>query len=271
LTHNLTILDAHVHVHDCFDADQFLAHARNNFDRCANELGTRKSYLGLLLLTESYGVNWFSNLHNPDYVSSKLKNWRVLTTDEPMSMSVTSGEDAALTIIAGRQIVTAENLELLALGMTGMPQDGAPIRDVIEHIQTSGALCVLPWGFGKWTGARGRIVEELLSGPLDDNFFIGDNGGRPWFLPTQTEFRHAAGRGLAVLPGSDPFPFPNHVSRVGRFGAVLDCGVDLKHPFSDLRRILLESGLEPKPYGSLERFLPFFRNQIAMQLRKRLG
>ncbi|MDQ3773097.1 MAG: hypothetical protein M3461_01245 [Pseudomonadota bacterium] len=41
--------------------------------------------------------------------------------------------EQCLYIIAGRQIVTAERLEVLALGFEGFVPDGEPIRGVIDR------------------------------------------------------------------------------------------------------------------------------------------
>ena len=78
------------------------------------------------------------------------------TNDEAESLTASSKSGQDLSIVAGRQIVTAENLEILALGFDAGLDDGLPIDEVILAVQAAGALCVLPWGFGKWTGKRGQ-------------------------------------------------------------------------------------------------------------------
>jgi hypothetical protein len=61
------------------------------------------------------------------------------------------------------------------------------------------------------------------------------------------------------------------VSAPGRFGCLIDRIVDRSRPFQGVHRWLIDGNERPVPYGSLERTLPFIRNQVAMQLRKLQG
>jgi hypothetical protein len=270
LRSDITILDAHVHIHDCFDISDFLDHTYDNFRREAESYSASRRFNGAVLLTESFGTNWFNTLRQsadtPDHYT--WKNWRMTTNDEAESLTASSRSGHELSIVAGRQIVTAENLEILALGFDAGLDDGLPIDEVILAVQAAGALCVLPWGFGKWTGKRGQIVHNILNSDLGSNFFIGDNAGRLALLPAPAEFETAARRNIRILPGSDPLPYKSQVSSVGRFGLVLDRGIDISRPFQEIRRILLDEGKATNPYGSLERLIPFIKYQIAMQIRK---
>ena len=267
---DITILDAHVHIHDCFDVSDFLDHAHDNFRHATEEYRTSERFTAALLLTESSGTNWFGKLRQSAAASDDYtwKNWRVRTNDEPESVTASSRSGQELTIVAGRQIVTAERLEILALGLDTEMLDGQSIDAVMRTVQATEALCVLPWGFGKWTGKRGRLVRDILDRDLGSNFFIGDNSGRLALWPAPAEFRTAASKRIKILPGSDPLPYENQVSSAGRFGLVLDRSVDRSRPFREIRQLLLDEDERPRPYGSLERLLPFLRSQIAMQMRK---
>jgi hypothetical protein len=268
----ITILDAHVHIHDCFAVSDLLSHAHDNFHHAAREYGDSDQFHGVLLLTESSGKNWFHRLRDSIGASTSLcEDWSFSETDETSSLEARSTRGRELSIVAGRQIVTAERLEILALGLVGEIRDGRPIDEVMHAVQATGALCVLPWGFGKWTGRRLRVVRRILDRDLDSNFFLGDNAARPALWPAPSEFAMAAEKNIRILPGSDPLPFRSQVSTVARFGFVLDRAIDRSRPFQEIRRLLLDGDERPKPYGSLERLLPFVRNQLAMQLRKYLG
>jgi len=267
---NITILDAHVHIHDCFDISDFLDFAYENFRR---EIDSRESpgqFNAAVLLTESHGTNWFETLRKSAGISDQFQwnNWRITSNNEAESLTAASKSGQELSIIAGRQIVTAENLEILALGYATVIEDGLPIEDVIARVQAAGALCILPWGFGKWTGKRGQIVREILQKDLGSNFFIGDNAGRLALWPAPAEFESAAKRNIRILPGSDPLPYKEQVSSVGKFGLILEQGIDKDRPFENIRKALLDENIAIQPFGSLERVLPFIRYQIAMQLRK---
>lgn len=267
---DITILDAHVHIHDCFDISDFLDHAYENFRQAVDTGEAPGQFNAALLLTESCGANWFDTLRNSagDGDHFPWNNWRITTNDENQSLTATSKAGQELSIIAGKQIVTAENLEILALGYATDIEDGLPIEDVIATVQEAGALCILPWGFGKWTGKRGQIVREILQKDLGSNFFIGDNAGRLALWPAPAEFESAARKNIRILPGSDPLPYKEQVSSVGRFGLMLERGIDKDRPFADIHKALLDEKVAIRPFGSLEELLPFVKYQVAMQLRK---
>ncbi len=267
---SITILDAHVHIHDCFDLSAFFDNACENFRRHTTAGTSSGEIHGVLLLTESHGVEHYNALRkSADAGSSASGRWKVSQNDEAESLRVAKDGDAArLSIIAGRQIVTAEKLEILALGHPHSYADGKPIRKVIADVQSAGAICVLPWGFGKWTGSRGRIVRELLEDNFGENFFLGDNAGRLGLWPAPSEFRTAATKRIRLLPGSDPLPYARGVSSVGGFGLIIDKPVSWNRPFHDLRPLLLDRQVNLQSFGTLEHVFPFVRNQLAMQLRK---
>jgi hypothetical protein len=174
-----------------------------------------------------------------------------------------------LTVIAGRQIVTAERLEVLALGMREKIADGGSLRDVMFAVKRAGAICVLPWGNGKWLGSRGRIVKKLISTARHGEFFLGDNSGRLRWGPQPKEFGVGLQRGLYLLPGSDPLPFPSEFDKVGSYGFSLPALPDAEHPFTWLRARLTSEPQAIKSYGEREHLYRFIKNQFAMQIHKR--
>ena len=267
-----TLIDAHVHIHDCFDLSQFFDCAHRNFRAQAEEVGRVTAFDGILMLTESAGVDRFSELKRTDS-SSPLPSgsWRIAETNEEVSLRVVSADDRQLFVVSGRQIVTSERLEVLALGMADTIEDGLSIREVIARVQDSGAICVLPWGFGKWSGHRGGIVRELIKTDFGNNLFLGDNAGRLRLWSRPGEFETADERGIGILPGTDPLPWPSQVSTAGSFGCILDGRLSPSAPFADIRRRLVDKRDGPRRYGDLERLFPFVRHQIGMQLRKHLG
>ncbi|HNP35099.1 MAG TPA: hypothetical protein PKK10_04545 [Woeseiaceae bacterium] len=266
----IAILDAHVHIHECFDIANFLDCTWQNFRAQAESLDAASAFDGVVLLTESYGVNYFSNLRNVARSEPPvLTRWLVNETDEPMSLQLADAAGKQLLVIAGRQIVTSERLEILALGLLEEIEDKLPIHEVIERVQAAGALCVLPWGFGKWTGNRGRKVRDLIANHPGENFFLGDNSGRLAIWPAPAEYQMAASSGIGMLSGTDPLPWPDQVNTAGRFGTLLNRRLDPRSPFADLRRYLFEEQGVTRPFGALESVLPFLQHQVGMQFKKR--
>ena len=266
-----TILDGHVHIHDCFDVARFFDQTIDNFRRQAEAVQCVQSYDAAIMLTESAGADWFSRLRDAAASAESIGSWTFTTTGEPQSLFAASAAGHDLCIIAGRQIVTAENLEVLGLGLANVIDDGAPIESVMESVRAAGALCVLPWGFGKWTGRRGKIIERLLDDAdpaAQPNIFVGDNSGRLAIWPSPPEFGVAKKKGIHILPGSDPFPFANQSGRAGRYGFTLRSELDRNKPFATIRQNLVDERIEPVHFGRGESLVPFVRNQVAMQLRK---
>lgn len=255
------LVDAHVHFHPCFERDAFLDAAFANFQRGAEELRVGP-FLGCLLLAEMTGERALQRLRNGEPGA-----WTLEPTGEPSSLMARRSPDGArLLVIAGRQVRTREGLEVLALLSTEEFPDGLPFRDALARVRWSGAVPVLPWGFGKWWFYRGSLIEGILRRPEPKWLFLGDNGGRPALGGPPRLLRE--GRAL-VLPGSDPLPLPEHATRAGSFGLLMREGVEERRPAAALRRWLREISAQPPVFGGCQSLARFCRDQVALRLRRR--
>ena len=250
---SVALVDSHVHFHACYDLTVFLDGALRNF-RKAGQAG-----IGYLLLTESAGAHWFRRWRDGLNAGG---GWRFEPTPEEESLRAVSGTGERLILVAGRQIVARERLEVLALGKDLELPDGLPLAETLARVRESGALPVLPWGFGKWWRRRGAVVAEALE--QDGELFLGDNAGRHG--PEPALFRRARKLGVRVLPGSDPLPFSRHAGLAGSYGFVLSHAVDLDRPAETLLRRIRESG-QPRAFGRRAGLPRFLRDQVGMQLR----
>jgi len=110
-----------------------------------------------------------------------------------------------------------ERLEVLALNSRLLVDDRTrSLADLIQMIRDTGGIPVLPWGVGKWTGARARVIEAILA--RDGRIVVADNGNRwrgsaPPFL-----IRSAATAGNPVMAGSDALPLSSQAKRAGCAG-----------------------------------------------------
>ncbi len=243
------LVDAHVHLYDCFPLAAFLDGAAANFAAAAARRGLEGPPAGVLLLAAGAGEGALERLERAD--------------------------GARLVLVAGRQAAAAEGVEVLALACRAEIPDGEPLAATLAAARAAGALPVVPWGAGKWWWGRGRLVAAAVEREDPADFFLGDSGGRPRLARRPALFERAARRGIRVLPGSDPLPFARHARRAGSTGFALEGGpeggLDGERPGASLRRALRESRGAPAPYGDGERALPFLINAVAMQLRKRRG
>lgn len=257
------LIDAHVHFYGCYDRRLFFDGAAGNFRAAAAKLGLGKAE-GWLMFTETAGDHYFRQFKAE--AGEGADGWRFAATAEPHALKARRGDGAELTLIAGRQIVTAERLEVLALGCDQTFDDGRPLEATLDAVRAAGGLAVLPWAFGKWLGGRGRRVAAALETAGRDGFYLGDNGGRPWIMPTPAPFARAAALNVPVLPGSDPLPLAHEAGGAGRFGFVLDGDVDAERPTASLKAFLAAQTGPLRRFGRLESLTRFCRNQIALRV-----
>ncbi|MDT7953829.1 MAG: hypothetical protein RQ966_20200 [Acetobacteraceae bacterium] len=253
-------VDWHVHIHDPGAASSVLDAAATRFAairRGGAALG------GVLMLAEMPGQLVFEALSSR---RPSLPGWSLHQSEEPETLFACCGSER-LAIIAGFQIVTAERLEILALGTRLRPEAGLSAGRSIREITTSGAIAVLPWGVGKWFGARGRLVEDLIEHDHDGVLAVGDNAGRPAFWRRPTAFAAAERRRLAVLPGSDSLPGAR--SSAGSFGSLVALSQGWDRPAELLRRVVADPHRRLMSYGAAESAAGFVRSQLGLRLRRR--
>ncbi len=263
----MIIIDAHIHIHDCYNLEQFFNSAETNFKKQADKLKTN-SFVGVLCLTEISGVNVFDKLSNFAKEKKKIGNWLISFTQEENSLSVTK-DNFAIFVIAGRQIVTKKKLEVLAIGLKEDYKDGKPIEEVIQHVVKSGAIPIIPWGFGKWFSQRKEILRKIVLQKKSYPIFLGDNGNRPWVFKKPKIITLGFENLILNLPGSDPLPFKRENKKPGSFGLYIDDVINQDKPFDNIYKILTSSKKQFKTYGKLESLFYFLKNQIAMQIVKR--
>jgi hypothetical protein len=266
----MIFVDTHVHLQRCFEPGVFLDSAAINFRSAAAALGAGQSYRAVLCLTEAMGMQAFGRLRQLAAERTGVDGWSITGTGEAISLMAAHRNLGSLIVIAGRQIRCAEGVEVLALGSGRQFDDGMALAAAIEYIHADGAVPVLPWGFGKWTGRRGRVIRETMENHAHGGICLGDNSGRPSCWREPLEFALARRLGLKILPGSDPLPFPAEVTRVASYGLAVPGQLGDARPARDLLELLADLSVVVQPFGRRERPLRFLRNQLAMQFVKRL-
>jgi hypothetical protein len=207
-----------------------------------------------------------------EWLSEVTGRWTIRSTEEVESLVVNDEEsEVELVLLAGRQVSTSEGLEVLAIGSREPQEDGRPLLHTLDSVQAAGAITILPWGFGKWWFRRGRIVKEALMTADPEVFFLGDNGGRLRYGQPPEAFRMAAERGIRILPGSDPLPLSGHARRAGSYCALIEGDLDRSRPVAGLKKVLADNRVQPRICGGLRPLGPFLRDQLMMQVRKRVS
>ena len=265
------LVDGHVHFYDCYRQAAFFAGALENFAAAAKRLKLSHGFQGCLLMTETAQDHRFSAWRR-EAEDQRANGQRAgddgafQKTAEDCSLTFVAPGGASLAIVAGRQIVTAERLEVLALGHDGEFADGLDLDDTLAAVARSGALAAIPWAFGKWWSERGRLVAAKVAGTPASELYLGDNGGRPSCSGTPAIFKAAQKRGYVILPGSDPLPFASETARAGGYGFMLEGEWDENRPFASIKAALARRGPQLKTFGTRVGPLKFMIDQVRMRL-----
>ena len=255
-------IDGHVHFHTVAAVGPTLDAAARNFRAVSDR---RTGLLGALLLTQSSREHVFEALKGGD----RAAGWAIEpAVDEPMTL-IARRDGAAIAIICGRQVRAADGLEVLGLGTLERYPDGLPFDEAVAVVRRSGALTVIPWGFGKWLGARGRQVEQTLQTVGSRALLVGDNGSRLSWLGMPRLLQTSVDKGFRLLPGTDPFPFAGGYKRVGQFGFLAEVVPDEAAPWGNVRSWIEACNGSPMPYGSATGPLRFVFNQLGIQVYNR--
>ena len=275
------LVDGHAHLHPSFDWEEVLDAVTGNLARAASNGGPPLEAACLLLAEAAVmarSPTMVERLRDPVEAAGLLPpGWRAEPTAEEGSIRLApEGGGVPIFLVDGRQLVTSEGIEVLALCSRAAHTEleGLPLSETIEGVRAADGVPVLPWGFGKWWGRRGRLVRELverLGAPAPPPLFLGDNGNRPAGTPPPALMRRGEERGIPVLPGSDPLPFPRHAHRPASAGFRLTGPLDPERPLSSVRWTLRTLTGSPPPVGRGASPLQFVRDQVGMQLRKRRG
>jgi hypothetical protein len=255
------LIDGHVHLHRSHPIEAALDAAVLNFERWRTRVQPAEPLRAMLWLVETPAEAASERLR-----SAETGHWNLVERDE-VTWDLHRDAGTRLTLIRGRQVATSDGLEVLLVGTADPVSDGRPLAETIEPHLERRVLVMLPWGFGKWTGRRGRAVAQAYESYGARGLRLADTGIRPGWLPAPRLFRRSAADGRPVLVGSDPFPFRETGDRIGSAGFVA-------------HDVLPDSGWHHiqaafrQPERSLERFgqpvgtLTFLRLQVQMQRRK---
>lgn len=258
------LIDGHVHLHRLHEIEAALDAAAENFERAWSRLGAPGPGHAALWLVETPAESASARLRG-----AEAGHWQLDERDE-VTWRLERPDGARLTLIRGRQVAASEGLEVLLVGTADPVPDGRSLHAIIETYLERHVLVMIPWGFGKWTGARGRAVARAYETYAGKGLRLADTGVRPRWLPTPGLFRRSAADGRPVFVGSDPFPFRETADRIGSAGFVAR---DLP-PNSGWREMytnLSDPGESIEGFGRPVGTITFLRLQVRMQQRKHFG
>lgn len=256
------LVDAHVHLYAMYDRERFFTAARANFDRARREVGFSHTQY-VMCFTEDSRHDAFGEL------PGRFGSIEVVSTSDEAALRVRFAREEdgpEMYVLAGRQIITGEGLELLALATRVVIPDGVALAEGIERVRAAKGIPVVPWAFGKWWGRRGEVVRAALAGAGAPD--LGDNSARPSISSDPDLFHLAQSAGKMVLPGTDPLPLRAHQTRAGSYGFVLEGGISAEHPAGSFAAALASQSRSPRRFGRRVGPFAFVRDQLALRLRK---
>jgi hypothetical protein len=211
------IADTHVHVYPEHSAGRLISGAARRLRALAATAGAAEA-VPALCLTEGAGARVYETWARGELPTGWTEAGR---SDDGAALRLQGPGDLSIWMVAGRQIVTRERLEILALGLIEPPPDGGAAVDVVAAVLAAGAAAVLPWGAGKWMFRRAAVVTALLKEFPPTALALGDSALRPRGLPAPAPLRAAAAEERPVLAGTDPLPMPGEEDRCGAYATLL--------------------------------------------------
>jgi len=234
------VADTHVHLYKCHDLGALLTEASRNLGALAP--GAER----VLFLTEAEGDDFFSAIKTGSIVVPGVK---VYPASDDRVVKLCLADTSELYLIAGQQIASSENLEVLALGLQQKITQRLPLHELIRELRELQAVPVLNWAFGKWTGKRAGIVRDLLEHGKVGELVVGDSALRANFFPGSLFFTLARKRGFNVLAGTDPLKFSGEEKRVGQYGIKLSASDSVASSLHVLLEAILKSSASPVIVG----------------------
>lgn len=262
------IIDGHVHIYDCYNLDHFFSHGVQNLEHFYEALYSNGSPFELiLLLTEAKENDFFNHFKEIGSYNGGDK-YRFVPTKEDESLELVKNGKRLCYLIRGRQIVTKEDLEVLHIGSKDTLLDGLPINEVVDIILEKKNIAVLAWGFGKWWFKRGKIIRNQIERFQHPLVLMGDNSGRPIFLPFPQLFKLAKKLNYSIINGSDSLPFKGEEYKVGSYGFSVEGEFVEDEPAKSLRDILTTDNPNINYFGKRDNMINFFRRQLKIYSKK---
>lgn len=219
-----------------------------------------KDFLKILFLTERFDCNFFEQLQSGFFDNLGFEVEKLSKTF--LRLKELSTNDS-LVIVSGRQIISKERLEVLALGTSEKIEDKKPIREIISTLRNSSLRIVLPWSPGKWFFKRGGLIKKLIGEYKQEEIALADVISRPLCYPMPCLIKVAQKKGVQILAGSDPLPFTGEEKYVGTYAIGADVNSDKSE---DLKTTLQKLFFDAKNFKVIgERLDPF---NVALRLYK---
>ncbi len=265
-----TIVDTHFHLYPCFDIIRAFLTLSSNLTRLSGETGPSESTVRAAIVIDRDDTNTYERI--ADGSLPLPDRWARSLDSVPGAIRIDDAEARPLFFFPGRQILTAERIEILALLTTRSIPGGAPSVETVTNVSEAGGIPLIPWSAGRWIGDRGRLIRSLLERRADSGLILGDTSLRPSFFPRPAIMRAAEQNGTTVLAGSDPLPVPGEELCGGSYASYFSDTLSPDDPSTSIRKILSDTngpfrsiGRRSNPIRTLGRLLAHERSERALR------
>jgi len=269
----LIAIDGHLHWYAQYQMDKAFNCLVRNLDRMTSKMRTEgQNVFKMAFLVEPANCHFFEQLRDKRIDCSML-NADVVPGNDGLSLSFVQQGICRLCLIAGKQIVTRERIEILGVPLMQTIPDNLPAQDVINCIVENNGIPVLPWAPGKWFFRRGRLVKELIDNSSPTELAVCDTSLRPILWPLPALMRRAGKKGLVFIAGSDPLPLPGEEKQMGSYGFVYNGPFDKEQPAHSVRQLLSSSPDAIIPAGRRNNILQVFhrlKNNIVKRRKEKM-
>ena len=265
----MLLCDGHVHLEHQDRFPELLDTCLCNMKKAIPESSGTQRLQGILLMAELPGQSWRAELLDRAEKRGNVgrtKTWSLRRADQGAHIICENDNGDQLVCLTGQQVATSENLELLLFGHEEPYRPESLLKSVEKNVKQAD-LVVVPWGVGKWLGARGEKVLELLGREDISGYVLGDNGNRPAAWKKIPQFDIARKRGIPIVAGTDPLFLSGQIKRVGTYGMLVSEESERCFSTSEIRE-LLQNNNSMKTYGALQRLHSFVAVQIALRVKK---
>ena len=266
--HATIIVDGHVHIYSHYNLNDAIKIGINNLKSTIKEK-TDSDVIPVWLLVERHDCSFFNEATDSAPINFENSGYTLNTSDEKETLIIEKDGTPILFILAGRQIVTQEGLEVMSLASTLFIEDRTKsTAQVIEHINKNGGVALINWAPAKWFFSRGKVVDKMLDIFSPDELLIGDTSLRTtmWQLPKLMS--KAIKKGFKIIAGSDPLPFENEEKLIGTYCFQLTGKFDEKQPAASIRQLLKSSASDISIKGKRNGLIKFLKRQIRIMLVK---
>jgi hypothetical protein len=235
--------DTHVHLYPYYDLAQAFTSAFKNLNRLAKAhlspggVYGPDSLVKLLFLTEGQHYQFFHQFQEGVLRIDEENKFKIKKIENRI-LEITDPSGDRLFLIAGRQIVSRDRIEILGLMLEKEIENGLASEDIMDQILREGGIPVLSWAPGKWLFKRGKKIRSLLERYTREQIALGDTTLRPGVLEPPGIMSFAMGKGYSILAGTDSLPFSGEEEWIGKYGTISKDLPQDKDLFSAIRTML---------------------------------